>query len=57
VPEIPRTLTGKKSEVPVKRIMQGAAVDQVVSLASLQNPAAVDPYVAMAAQRNADRSA
>lgn len=57
MPEIPRTLTGKKSEVPVKRIMQGAAVDQVVSLASLQNPAAVDPYVAMAAQRNADRSA
>ena len=35
VPVIPRTLSGKKLEVPVKRILGGAAADTVASRSSL----------------------
>ena len=43
-PAIPRTLTGKKLEVPVKRILQGANPDQVVNPATLANPDSLDYY-------------
>jgi len=39
---LPRTLSGKKLETPVKRILQGAAVDSVVSRDSLVDPDALD---------------
>jgi acetoacetyl-CoA synthetase len=42
VPAIPRTLSGKKLEVPVKRILQGAAADAVASRASLADPTSLD---------------
>ncbi|MFE9687211.1 acetoacetate--CoA ligase [Streptomyces sp. NPDC006285] len=42
VPAIPHTRTGKKMEVPVKRILQGAAVERVA------NPQAVDDFDALA---------
>jgi acetoacetyl-CoA synthetase len=45
VPEIPRTLSGKILEVPVKRILLGAAPEQVASRDSLANPAALDWFV------------
>lgn len=38
VPSIPRTLSGKKLEVPVKRILGGASGDAVASRASLADP-------------------
>jgi acetoacetyl-CoA synthetase len=38
VPSIPRTLSGKKLEVPVKRILGGAAADTVASRSSLADP-------------------
>jgi acetoacetyl-CoA synthetase len=38
VPAIPRTLSGKKLEVPVKRILGGAAADAVASKSSLADP-------------------
>ena len=38
VPAIPRTLSGKKLEVPVKRILDGAAADAVASRSSLADP-------------------
>jgi acetoacetyl-CoA synthetase len=38
VPVIPRTLSGKKLEVPVKRILGGAAADDVASRSSLTDP-------------------
>ena len=50
IEEVPRTLSGKILEVPVKRILMGAPADQVASRDSLQNPAALDPFVAMAAK-------
>ena len=42
VPAVPRTLSGKKLEVPVKRILAGAAADDVASRASLADPTALD---------------
>ena len=38
VPAIPRTLTGKKLEAPVKRILRGDPVDAVASRDSLLDP-------------------
>ncbi|MQG76361.1 MAG: acetoacetate--CoA ligase [SAR202 cluster bacterium] len=38
VPEVPRTLNGKKVEVPVKRILLGESPDAVVTPSSLANP-------------------
>jgi acetoacetyl-CoA synthetase len=51
VAEIPRTLSGKKLEVPVKRILAGAPPDRAASRDALANPAAFDAFVALAAQR------
>lgn len=41
VAEVPRTLSGKLLEVPVKRILMGARTDDVVSRGSLANPGAL----------------
>ncbi|MDH5332684.1 MAG: acetoacetate--CoA ligase [Thermoleophilia bacterium] len=41
IAEVPRTLSGKALEVPVKRILMGAAPEAVVSRESLQNPGAL----------------
>jgi acetoacetyl-CoA synthetase len=48
VAELPRTLNGKKLEVPIKRILTGTAVDQAVSRATLSNPQALDFFVNLA---------
>ena len=46
--EVPRTLSGKILEVPVKRILMGTPPEQAASRESLANPAALDPFVRMA---------
>jgi acetoacetyl-CoA synthetase len=51
VPSIPRTLTGKKLELPVKRILQGASRDDVVRRDALSNPASIDAFVDYAGSR------
>ena len=51
VPAIPRTLTGKKLEVPVKRILTGAAVADVASSDALVDPAAIEPFAEYARTR------
>jgi acetoacetyl-CoA synthetase len=51
VAQIPRTLSGKVLEVPVKRILLGAAPEQAVSRGSLANPQAIDWFVEFAEQR------
>lgn len=56
VPEVPYTLTGKKSEVPVKRILQGALVDTVVDVQSLRNPAALQQLLDVFYSSNPPRS-
>jgi acetoacetyl-CoA synthetase len=48
-PAIPRTLTGKKLEAPVKRILRGDPVDAVASRDSLLDPTALDLFAALAA--------
>ena len=48
VPAIPRTLTGKKLEAPVKRILRGEPVEAVASKDSLVDPAALDTFAAIA---------
>jgi acetoacetyl-CoA synthetase len=48
VAAVPRTLSGKVVEVPVKRILAGADPEQVVSRDSLANPEALDRFVALA---------
>jgi acetoacetyl-CoA synthetase len=44
VPGVPRTLSGKKLEVPVKRILGGADPDRAASRGSLANPDVLDAY-------------
>jgi acetoacetyl-CoA synthetase len=51
VPSVPRTLSGKKLEVPVKRILGGARADDVASRSSLADPTALDWYQEFAASR------
>jgi len=46
VPGVPRTLSGKKLEVPVKRILQGVDAEQAASRGSLANPDVLDAYQA-----------
>ncbi|MEM9564587.1 MAG: acetoacetate--CoA ligase [Actinomycetota bacterium] len=52
MPEIPRTLSGKKLEVPVKRILRGVDRDRAASVGALINPASLDPYVEFARGRS-----
>jgi acetoacetyl-CoA synthetase len=48
IAEVPRTLSGKVLEVPVKRILMGTAPEKAASRDSLANPAALDYFVEMA---------
>ena len=47
---VPRTLSGKVLEVPVKRILMGTPAEQAASRDSLANPAALDYFTEMAAR-------
>jgi acetoacetyl-CoA synthetase len=51
IPAVPRTLSGKVLEVPVKRILMGEAPERAASRDSLANPEALDWFVAWAAAR------
>ena len=48
VPEIPRTLTGKKLELPVKNVLMGRPVAEAVSLDATANPRALQDLVDLA---------
>jgi acetoacetyl-CoA synthetase len=45
IPEVPRTLNGKKCEVPVKRVLAGVPLDKAVSQGALKNPASMQPFI------------
>ena len=51
VPAVPRTLSGKKLEVPVKRILQGLPPEAAASVDSLADPRSLEPFEALAARR------
>jgi acetoacetyl-CoA synthetase len=50
IAEVPRTLSGKVLEVPVKRILTGTPVEVAASRESLANPQALDYFVALGAE-------
>jgi acetoacetyl-CoA synthetase len=45
---VPHTLSGKKCEVPIKKILSGTDPDQAISRESLQNPDSLAPFIDMA---------
>ena len=56
VAEIPRTLSGKKQELPIKKLLLGQPIDKVINKEAMANPACLDWYLAFArehAQRHA----
>ena len=55
VAEIPRTLSGKKQELPIKKLMLGQALEKVVNKDAMANPACLDWYVELA-QKHLARS-
>ncbi|SEM51019.1 acetoacetate--CoA ligase [Streptacidiphilus jiangxiensis] len=56
VTAVPRTLTGKKLEVPVKRILQGASPETVSSPGAVLHPEMLDWFAAYAASRRSGAS-
>ena len=51
ITEVPRTLSGKKLEVPVKKLLLGGDAEKVVNRDSMANPASFDAFVDYAAKR------
>lgn len=50
VESVPRTLTGKKVEIPIKRLLQGGRLEDVVQLDALDDPTAMEWYAEFAQQ-------
>ena len=50
VAEIPRTLSGKKQELPIKKLMLGQPLEKVVNKDAMANPGCLDWYVDLAKQ-------
>jgi acetoacetyl-CoA synthetase len=48
VPDIPKTLNGKKLEVPVKKILSGTPPEEAASKDSLSNPESLDRFAELA---------
>jgi acetoacetyl-CoA synthetase len=48
VAEIPRTLSGKKQELPIKKLMLGQPLEKVVNKDAMANPGCLDWYVELA---------
>ena len=53
VAEVPRTLSGKKQELPIKKLLLGQPIDKVVNRDAMANPGCLEWYVGFAAQRAA----
>ena len=52
VPAVPRTLSGKKMEVPVKRLLLGAALTDALALTSVADPDSLEPFLALSKERS-----
>lgn len=57
VAEIPRTLSGKKMELPVKKLLLGMPVAEVASPDAMSNPGSLAYFVELAKQRSAQHAA
>jgi acetoacetyl-CoA synthetase len=51
VAEIPRTLSGKKQELPIKKLLLGQPLEKVINREAMANPGCLDWYVSFAASR------
>lgn len=49
VAEIPRTLSGKKQELPIKKLLLGQSVEKVINREAMANPGCLDWYLDFAA--------
>ena len=52
IPAVPRTISGKKMEVPVKRLLDGESLEQVANPGAMANPDSLDAFVALAARQH-----
>src|SRR5436309_10221464 len=55
VPAVPRTLSGKKLEVPVKKLFMGAPVEKAISADAMSNPESIEYFFRFADKVNAMR--
>jgi acetoacetyl-CoA synthetase len=51
VPAVPHTRTGKRLEVPLKRLFQGVDPARALNVGAVDDPAAIEHYVALARER------
>ena len=51
VAEIPRTLSGKKQELPIKKLLLGQPLDKVINKEAMANPGCLDWFVEFARRR------
>jgi acetoacetyl-CoA synthetase len=50
---IPRTLSGKKQELPVKRLFEGRALAEVADLSAMANPDVMQEFLTLACDLSA----
>jgi len=53
VPAIPRTLSGKKMEVPVKKLFQGTPLEKAANVGATADPQALNHFAQLARERTA----
>ena len=46
-PGIPRTLSGKKQEIPIKRMMQGRPIEKAINREAMANPEVLGWYAGL----------
>jgi acetoacetyl-CoA synthetase len=51
VPGVPRTLSGKKQEVPIKRLLEGRDATKIINRDTMMNPESLDWFIAFQATR------
>jgi acetoacetyl-CoA synthetase len=49
IPEVPRTISGKKMEIPVKRLLEGERLEDVANPGAMANPHSLDAFVGTSA--------
>ncbi len=54
VPDIPYTISGKKTETPVKKLFMGIEPENAVTTGVLKNPRSMDAFIALAKARRSD---
>jgi acetoacetyl-CoA synthetase len=45
IPEVPRTLSGKKMEVPIKKLLMGVPIEKAASIDAMSNPGSLQYFI------------